>query len=68
MTSRALRHPVASQIIPDLQAEAARNADIAEALQKTLREGQDGVASKILAAAAERGELAPASTPTWPST
>lgn len=57
MTSRALRHPVASQIIPDLQAEAARNPDIAEVLQKTLREGQDGVASKILAAAAERGEL-----------
>jgi AcrR family transcriptional regulator len=60
VTSRALRHPVASQVIPDLQAEAARNPDIAEALQKTLREGQDGVASKILAAAAERGELDPA--------
>ncbi len=57
VTSRALRHPVASQIIPDLQAEAARNPDIAEALQKALREGQDGVASKILAAAAERGEI-----------
>jgi AcrR family transcriptional regulator len=60
VTSRALRHPVASQIIPDLQAEAARNPDIAEAMRKTLREGQDGVASKILAAAAERGELGPA--------
>ncbi len=58
VTSRALRHPVASQIIPDLQAEAARNPEIAEVLRKTLREGQDGVASKILAAAAERGELA----------
>ncbi|MEU3659533.1 TetR/AcrR family transcriptional regulator [Streptomyces sp. NPDC032940] len=57
VTSRALRHPVASQIIPDLQAEAARNPEIAEALQKTVREGQDGVASKILAAAVERGEL-----------
>ncbi|MGC9436347.1 TetR/AcrR family transcriptional regulator [Streptomyces sp. WG5] len=60
VTSRALRHPVASQVIPDLQAEAARNPDIAKALQKTLREGQDGVASKILSAAAERGELSPA--------
>ncbi|MEU1048276.1 TetR/AcrR family transcriptional regulator [Streptomyces sp. NPDC005897] len=60
VTSRALRHPVASQVIPDLQAEAARNPDIAEALQKTLREGQDGVGSRILAAAAERGELNPA--------
>ncbi|CAM5635015.1 TetR/AcrR family transcriptional regulator OS=Streptomyces tendae OX=1932 GN=GUR47_07450 PE=4 SV=1 [Streptomyces tendae] len=59
---------MASQVIPDLQAEAARNPDIAEALQKTLREGQDGVASRILAAAAERGELDPVSTPTWPST
>jgi AcrR family transcriptional regulator len=57
VTSRALRHPVASQIIPDLQAEAARNPDIAEAMQKTLREGQEGVAVKILAAAARRGEI-----------
>jgi len=60
VTSRALRHPVASQVIPDLQAEAARNPDIAEAMRKTLREGQDGVASRILAAATERGELGPA--------
>ncbi|MFJ8191268.1 TetR/AcrR family transcriptional regulator [Streptomyces sp. NPDC096094] len=60
VTSRALRHPVASQIIPDLQAEAARNPDIAEAMRKALREGQDGVASRILAAATERGELGPA--------
>ncbi|MFJ6987690.1 MULTISPECIES: TetR/AcrR family transcriptional regulator [unclassified Streptomyces] len=57
VTSRALRHPVASQIIPDLQAEAARNPEIAEALQKALREGQEGVALKIVAAAAERGEV-----------
>ncbi|GAA3827356.1 TetR/AcrR family transcriptional regulator [Streptomyces coacervatus] len=57
VTSRALRHPVASQIIPDLQAEAARNPEIAEAMQKTLREGQEGVASKIIVAAAQRGEI-----------
>ncbi|MCI3276337.1 TetR/AcrR family transcriptional regulator [Streptomyces cylindrosporus] len=57
VTSRALRHPVASQIIPDLQAEAARNPEIAEAMQKTLREGQEGVASKILVAAEQRGEI-----------
>ncbi|MDH6221271.1 AcrR family transcriptional regulator [Streptomyces pseudovenezuelae] len=56
-TSRALRHPVASQIIPDLQAEAARNPEIAEAMQKALREGQEGVASKIVVAAAQRGEV-----------
>lgn len=57
LTSRALRHPVASQIIPDLQAEAARNPEIADALQKALREGQEGVASGIVAAAEQRGEL-----------
>ncbi|MFI1566304.1 TetR/AcrR family transcriptional regulator [Streptomyces sp. NPDC020490] len=59
VTSRALRHPVASQIIPDLQAEAARNPDIAEAMQKALREGQEGVASKIVLAAERRGEMCP---------
>ena len=59
VTSRALRHPVASQIIPDLQAEAARNPEIADAMQKALREGQEGVASKILAAAERRGEIRP---------
>lgn len=57
VTSRALRHPVASQIIPDLQAEAARNPEIAEAFQKALRDGQEGVASRIVAAAEGRGEL-----------
>ncbi|MER5657838.1 TetR/AcrR family transcriptional regulator [Streptomyces sp. NPDC002131] len=57
VTSRALRHPVAGQIIPDLQAEAARNPEIAEALQKALREGQQGVASGIVAAATARGEV-----------
>ncbi len=59
VTSRALRHPVASQIIPDLQAEAARNPEIAEAFQKALRDGQEGVASKVIAAATARGELTP---------
>ncbi|NUO45366.1 MAG: TetR/AcrR family transcriptional regulator [Streptomyces sp.] len=57
MTSRALRHPVASQILPDLQAEAARNPEIAEAVQKALRDGQEGVASKIIVAAEQRGEV-----------
>lgn len=57
VTSRALRHPVVSQIIPDLQAEAARNPEIAEALQKALEQGQEGVASKILVGAERRGEV-----------
>ncbi|NYV74943.1 TetR/AcrR family transcriptional regulator [Streptomyces sp. UH6] len=56
-TSRALRHPVASQIIPDLQAEAARNPEIDEALRKAVRSGQESVALRIVAAAVERGEL-----------
>nr|WP_229924520.1 TetR/AcrR family transcriptional regulator [Streptomyces sulfonofaciens] len=58
LTARALRHPVASQIIPDLQAEAARNPDMADALQKALRQGQASVASGIVRAAVQRGELA----------
>ncbi|MFE9625623.1 TetR/AcrR family transcriptional regulator [Streptomyces sp. NPDC006527] len=57
VTSRALWHPVASQIVPDLQAEAARNPEIAEAMQKALRDGQEGVALKIVAAAVQRGEV-----------
>ncbi|MDW8809758.1 TetR/AcrR family transcriptional regulator [Streptomyces scabiei] len=57
VTSRALRHPVAGQIIPDLQAEAARNPEIAEAMRKALREGQQGVATGIVAAAVARGEV-----------
>ncbi|MGZ0234487.1 TetR/AcrR family transcriptional regulator [Streptomyces sp. CPS1] len=63
VTSRALRHPVASQVIPDLQAEAARNPDIAEAFQRALRDGQESVASRIVAAAAERGEVSPGLDP-----
>ncbi|MFF7237474.1 TetR/AcrR family transcriptional regulator C-terminal ligand-binding domain-containing protein [Streptomyces collinus] len=63
VTARALRHPVASQIIPDLQAEAARNPDIADAMQKALRDGQDSVASRIVAAAEERGEVRPGVNP-----
>ncbi|MFD9098562.1 TetR/AcrR family transcriptional regulator [Streptomyces collinus] len=63
VTSRALRHPVASQIIPDLQAEAARNPDIADAMQKALRDGQDSVASRIVAAAEKRGEVRPGVNP-----
>jgi AcrR family transcriptional regulator len=57
VTSRALRHPVAGQILPDLQAEAARNPDIAEALQKALQEGQQSVTRGIVAAAVARGEI-----------
>lgn len=57
--ARALRHPVASQIIPDLLAEAARNPDIAQALQEALRGTQRGIAEAIVRAAVARGELRP---------
>ncbi|MFE1285579.1 TetR/AcrR family transcriptional regulator [Streptomyces sp. NPDC058751] len=57
VTSRALRHPVAGQIIPDLQAEAARNPEIADAMQRALKEGQQSVASGIVASAVARGEI-----------
>lgn len=61
LTARALRHPVASQIIPDLLAEASRNPEIAETLQTALRDTQRGIASTIVDSAVERGEL-PADT------
>ena len=57
VTARALRHPLASQILPDLQAEAARSPEIAEAVQKALRDGQASVASTIVRAAEQRGEV-----------
>lgn len=57
VSSRALRHPVASQIVPDLFAEAARNPDLQEALERALREGQQGIANGVLDAALARGEL-----------
>ncbi|MEU6443563.1 TetR/AcrR family transcriptional regulator [Streptomyces sp. NPDC047046] len=57
VASRALRHPAASQIVPDLFAEAARNPDLQEALEKALREAQRSVAQGVLDAAAARGEI-----------
>ncbi|MDJ0343728.1 TetR/AcrR family transcriptional regulator [Streptomyces sp. H10-C2] len=58
VTARALQHPVASQIIPDLLAEAARNPEIAEALQTALRDTQRGISAAVVRQAVERGELA----------
>lgn len=59
--ARALGHPLASQIIPDLLAEAARNPQIAETLQRTLRGAQRDVAGLLVSRAVRRGEL-PADT------
>jgi AcrR family transcriptional regulator len=61
IVSRALQHRIASQIIPDLMAEAARNPQIAETLQKALRTHQQAVGDKLVGQAVARGEL-PAGT------
>ncbi len=57
IVSKALQHRYASQIIPDLMAEAARNPQIAETLQKALRSHQQSVGDKLVGQAVERGEL-----------
>jgi AcrR family transcriptional regulator len=57
ITARALRHPMASQIVPDLLAEAARSPEIADALREALRASQDGIARAVVASAVGRGEL-----------
>jgi AcrR family transcriptional regulator len=57
IVSRALQHRIASQIIPDLMAEASRNPQIAETLQKALRTHQQAVGEKLIGQAVARGEL-----------
>lgn len=57
IVSKALQHRIASQIIPDLMAEAARNPQIAETLQKALRTHQQAVGEKLVGQAVARGEL-----------
>lgn len=54
---RALQHPLASQIIPDLLAEAARNPQIGQTLQEALRASQRDVGALLIGRAVERGEL-----------
>ncbi|WP_204000043.1 TetR/AcrR family transcriptional regulator [Micromonospora lutea] len=61
VVAHALGHPLASQIIPDLLAEAARNPTIDETLQRVLRARQQEVAGELIARAVRRGEL-PADT------
>ncbi len=57
IVSRALRHRIASQIIPDLMAEASRNPQIAETLQTALHTHQQAVGDKLVGQAIARGEL-----------
>jgi len=63
IVSKALQHRVASQIIPDLMAEAARNPQIAETLQKVLRTHQQAVGEKLVGQAIARGELPESTDP-----
>lgn len=55
--AKALRHRLASQIIPDLLSEAARNPQIATTLQTVMRATQEDVGSLLIGRAVERGEL-----------
>ncbi|WP_066943428.1 TetR/AcrR family transcriptional regulator [Streptomyces lushanensis] len=57
VASHALRHPVASQVIPDLLVEAARHPEIADAIKTALLDRQRGIAAVIVREAVERGEL-----------
>ena len=63
MSARALRHPVAAQIIPDLLAEAARSPELADALRTALHDTQGGIATTVVRQAAARGELPAATDP-----
>ncbi|MFJ8694111.1 TetR/AcrR family transcriptional regulator [Streptomyces roseolilacinus] len=58
VAAHALRHPVASQVIPDLLVEAARHPEIAEAVRTTLLDSQRGVVAQVVREAVARGELA----------
>jgi AcrR family transcriptional regulator len=57
IAARALQHPMASQIIPDLLAEAARNPQIEQTLQQALRANQRDVGAQLIGRAVARGEL-----------
>ncbi|MFD9968348.1 TetR/AcrR family transcriptional regulator [Streptomyces sp. NPDC059011] len=57
VASHALRHPVASQVIPDLLVEAARNPEIADTVRAALFDSRQGVAAVVVRDAVARGEL-----------
>ncbi|HEV7707288.1 MAG TPA: TetR/AcrR family transcriptional regulator [Asanoa sp.] len=61
IVAEALRHPLASQIIPDLLVETGRDPQIAAALDRARRTVQDEVGVRLINRAIERGEL-PADT------
>ncbi|MEU2670774.1 TetR/AcrR family transcriptional regulator [Streptomyces sp. NPDC007164] len=57
LASYALRHPVASQVIPDLLVEAARNPEISDTIKAALLDPQQGIAAMVVRDAVARGEL-----------
>ncbi|MGH3735598.1 MAG: TetR/AcrR family transcriptional regulator [Micromonosporaceae bacterium] len=61
LMAKALSHPLASQIIPDLLAEAARSPEIADTLQRALKATQQDIGVRLIDRAVERGEV-PAGT------
>ncbi|WP_328888765.1 TetR/AcrR family transcriptional regulator [Streptomyces sp. NBC_00316] len=63
LAAYALRHPVASQVIPDLMVEAARNPEIADAIKAALLDPQQGIAAVVVRDAVARGELPEDSDP-----
>jgi AcrR family transcriptional regulator len=61
--TRALSHPLASQIVPDLLAEAARNPQIAKTLGEVLRTNQHDIGMQLIDRAIARGELSAGTDP-----
>lgn len=59
VASMALRHPIASQVIPDLLVESVRHPEIADAIKAALLDGQQGVAVVVVREAVERGSCRP---------
>lgn len=57
LAAYALRHPVASQVIPDLLVEAARNPEISDTIKSALLDPQQGIAAVVVRDAVARGEL-----------
>jgi AcrR family transcriptional regulator len=58
IAAHALRHPLATHIVPDLLAEAARNPAIGAILYETLSDNQRGIGTLLVDRAKRRGELA----------
>jgi AcrR family transcriptional regulator len=57
IVAKALQHPLASQIVPDLLAEASRNPQMAQTLGHALRANQQEVGGQLVDRAVKRGEL-----------